>query len=150
MPKSHSGINRESKQIAMLKKQAKQGEMPLSVSYGNSTQKYNDAFEAINRYYAWPSEEYLRTFGADVSQGWRMVEDREYRPGQGDVRIGTYHMENVVRVSPKNGKLGLHYLYSPIDASPEAREGAMKFGLYAALRQAKVLDKEQFIIGGKK
>ena len=146
--KSSGGGSKEDRQIKTLQKWAKKGEMPYSVSFGSDVGKYNKAFEAIDRYYAWPSEEYLRASGVDMSSllsGWEMIEDVKYRTGRA-IGLGTYHMRKRISVHPKNGKIGLRYLYSPIDASPEARQGAMKYALYATLKQAKVLDKEQFIM----
>ncbi len=136
------------KEIKTLRAWAKRGEMPIAIYHGGDAKRYNQAFEAIDRYYEWPSEEYLSASGVNMSSllgGWQMVEDVEYRTGR-PVGLGTYHMEKTISVHPKNGKIGLRYLHSPVDASRKAREGAMKYALYAALKQAKVLDKEQFIM----
>ena len=147
-PKGSSGRRKtsDSKQIAKLRKHAKKGEMPTSIYHGGNPETYNKAFEAINRYYAWPDEEYLRANNVDARTGWRMREERTYIKGVGYRGTGTYYMEYSVKVTPKRGKFGMGIASAPMGSSFEARRGAEKVALYGALKMAKVLDKEQFIV----
>ena len=134
--KSSSGIKRS--EAKRLRAMAKDGTMPYAIVHPTDESAV-EAYEMINRYYGMPSEEYLKKAGVRIEESWS-AEERRTSTARGFTRTGEYDL--VKMVSTRRG----NYTASvPLSSSFEARQGALKFTLYHALRLDNKLDKQEFM-----
>lgn len=134
--KSSSGIKRG--ELKQLKAMAKNGTMPYSIIHPTDESAVK-AYEMINRYYGMPSEEYLKKTGIRMEDSWS-AEERRTSTARGFIGTGEYDL--VKMVSTRRGN---YVSRVPIMSSFEARQGALKFTLYHALRLDNKLDKQEFM-----
>ena len=133
--KPSSGVR---KAMRGLKEHVKKGEMPLAITanWGDPVIK---AYEAIDRSYAMPSQEYLDKVGVGFGNSWIRVQDRT------NSGLGEY--ERLVMATPKTINI---YAEVPLGASDSAKNGAVKFSLYHMLRRSGDLNASEFVRHKKK
>ncbi len=132
---SSAGIS-AAKAVVAVKEGAKTGDMP-SFQIGLSNVKgINKIYEAVDKNFDYPSDEYLRRQGVrGLNDGWSYNQDSNT-------------MTREFYITTKNGGLKYGGVTMPAGTTREARSGAEKEALYKLLKRADKLDKNQFIKKG--
>ena len=145
--KYSSGINRFRRAI---REASVTGAMPKYINVNpDNIQDLNKVYEYIDRYYEYPSEDYLSKTGLDMnslSNGWtyrrKMVPNDK---DSGSHWEGEYEFTKTLRLTTPNGGLSMVTMNMPAGTSRSARVGLQKHAIYQLLSLDRNFDTTQFI-----